>query len=143
MASQNPTNLLVIPSTWTWSAMFPFNLVFSIWFSIRNLKLRYLILDVKILTLKKSVDPSQRNDTQKLILVDLVEVDEVEELLQRLTMRDLKKRKNYYSLILIDRSSLLTYFTLALAIKLILFLMWSQITFLLSIRRTGSQQIDF
>ena len=25
---------------------------------------------------EKSVDPSQRNDTQKLILVDLVEVDE-------------------------------------------------------------------
>jgi hypothetical protein len=30
---------------------------------------------LKILT-EKSVDPSQRNDTQKLILVDLVEVDE-------------------------------------------------------------------
>jgi hypothetical protein len=43
----------------------------------------------------------------------------------------------------IDRSSLLTYFTLAWQSNFQIFLMWSQITFLLSIRRTGSQQIDF
>jgi hypothetical protein len=43
----------------------------------------------------------------------------------------------------IDRSSL-SYFTLALAIELIqIFLMWSQINVLSSIRLTGGQQIDF
>ncbi len=50
----------------------------------------------------------------KLILVDLVDDDEVEELLQRLTMRDLKKWKNINTHP-IDRSSL-SYFTLASAI---------------------------
>jgi len=44
--------------------------------SIRNLKLRYLVLDLKILT-ENSPIRTQRNDTQKLILVDLVEVEDL------------------------------------------------------------------
>ena len=43
-----------------------------------KLKLRYLILDWKILTEKLTIR-TQRNDTQKLILVDLVD-DEDEEI---------------------------------------------------------------
>ena len=67
-----------------------------------------------------------------------------------LTMRDLNKWKNINTHP-IYRSSLYLLYT-GLAIELIFkylptkcvgFLMWSQITFLLSIRRTGSQQIDF
>ncbi len=57
---------------------------------------------------EKSVDPSQQNDTQKLILVDLVDDEEVVELLQRLTMRDLKKRKELLTLI----RSIITFITL-------------------------------
>jgi hypothetical protein len=62
-------------------------------FSIRNLKLRYLILDLKILTLKKSVDPSQRNDTRfKLILVDLV--DDEEEIVHKLILQTIDNARS-------------------------------------------------
>jgi hypothetical protein len=46
-----------------------------------------------------------------LILVDPVDDEEVEEILQRLTMRS-KEMEEYYSLILIDRSSLLSLYWL-------------------------------
>ncbi len=47
---------------------------------------------------KKLVGPSQRNDARfdQLILVDPVDDEEVEELLQRLTMRS-KEKKDYHS----------------------------------------------
>ena len=83
----------------------------------------------------------KRFTNQVLILIDLVDVDKVRvhrSGFLQLTMRDLKKQKIITHLI--DRSSLLSYFTLA---GLVIFIKWSQITFLLSIRRTGSQQIDF
>ncbi len=50
-----------------------------------EIKLRYLLSDLKILTQKIRVGPYATNDTRKLILVDLVEDEEVEELLQRPT----------------------------------------------------------
>ncbi len=54
---------------------------------------------MKILTLKKSVDPSQRNDTQKLILVDLVDDEDLRPQTDppTLTMRDLKKWKELFT----------------------------------------------
>jgi hypothetical protein len=62
-------------------------------------KLHYLILDLKILTFEKSGSgPYATNNEHgdQLILVDPVDDEEVEEIvhkliLQRLTMRDLKK----------------------------------------------------
>ncbi len=67
---------------------------------------------------------------------------------QLLTMRSKEKWKNINTHP-IDRSSLLTYFTLAWQSNAIFtnwsvgFLMWSQINLRLSIRRTGGRQIDF
>jgi hypothetical protein len=115
-------------------------------FSIRNLKLRYLILDLKILALKKSVDPSQRNDTRfKLILVDPVEDEDVED-----SSRDWssnfdnvrsKEKKDYHSS---DRS-IITFILLYIGFGNlnIYILLWSQINVLSSIRLTGGQQNDF
>ncbi len=90
---------------------------------------------------------SVRNErhTVTLILVDPVDDEEVEEILQRLTMRS-KEMEEYYSLILIDRSSLLSLYWLGnrmQILNLVIIYQWSQITFLLLIRLTGSQQIDF
>ncbi len=80
---------------------------------------------------------TQRTHTvTKLILVDLVDDEEVVELLQRLTMRDLKKRKELLTLI----RSIDHHFTLHWLWQI--FLMWSQINVLSSIRLTGSRQID-
>jgi hypothetical protein len=130
--------------------MIPINLVLFHWRLMfdTKLKLRYLILDWKILT-ENSPIRTQRNDTQKLILVDLVDVDKVRvhrSGFLQLTMRDLKRRKDY-SLILIESIITLSYITshctMAWQSNLFKYLMWSQITVRLSIRLTVSRQIDF
>jgi hypothetical protein len=79
-------------------------------------------------------------NNDQLILVDPVDDEDVEDSStdwssKRLTMCDLKK-KECYSLILIE--SIITLHWLWQ-----IFLMWSQINFLLSIRLTGGWQIDF
>ena len=61
-------------------------------------------------------------------------------LILQTTMRDLKKRKIITHPIVIVIDHHFIDFTLA---GLVIFLMWSQITFLLSIRLTVSRQIDF
>jgi hypothetical protein len=98
-------------------------------------------------TKKIRVGPYATNWTiDQLILVDPVDDEEVVEdsstdwSSKRLTMLDLKKRKNVIHSSWSNRSSLY-YFTLALAN--ILIYQWSQINVLLSIRLTGGRQIDF
>ena len=57
-----------------------------------------------------------------------------------LTMRS---KENGRILTTLIRSTLLSIITFYITLAWLIFLMWSQITFLLSIRRTGSRQIDF
>ena len=98
-------------------------------------------------TKKSGLVRTQR--TEQLILVDPVDDEDVEDSStdwssKRLTMCDLKKIKNVNThpiYIVIDHHFLL-YFGFGNQ-NYQVFLMWSQITFLLSIGRTGSQQIDF
>ncbi len=119
----------------------------SLMFSIRNLKLRYLILDLKILVEKSWLVCAQRTET------------ELGSSVRGLTIRlnrsgstnpasfnwqcDLKKWKNIntHPIVIVYSIITLSYFTLASAIFLIL--LWSQINVLSSIRLTGGRQIDF
>jgi hypothetical protein len=63
---------------------------------IKLKKLCYLILDLKILTEKRIRVGPYATNTQ-LILVDLVDDEEVEEVLQRLTMRSKETGKLVHS----------------------------------------------
>ena len=62
-----------------------------------KLKLRYLILDLKIMTFEKSGSIRTQRTTHKLILIDVVEVDEdpVLRLLISNWQWDLKKMEEY------------------------------------------------
>jgi hypothetical protein len=89
----------------------PINLVFQ-WCLMfdTKLKLRYLLSDLKILTQKIRVSSSVTNNDQ-LILVDPVDDEDVEDSStdwssKRLTMCDLKKRKNVIHSSWSNRSSL-------------------------------------
>ena len=90
--------------------MIPINLVFpnDVWSSIRNLKLRYLISDLKILT--KIRVGSYATNTQ-LILVDLIDDEDLRPQTDppTLTMRDLKERKIITHPIVIILSSIITF----------------------------------
>jgi hypothetical protein len=149
---------LVIPNTWTWTwtwsaMMFPIILVFQMsdfWYEIKTeLKLRYLLSDLKHWLKNPGRFVSTNTNTNwSWFLVDPLDDEDWKRSStnwssKRLTMCDLKKMEEYYSLILINRSSL-SYFTLAWQSNFLqIFLMWSQINLRLSIRRTGGQQIDF
>ncbi len=149
---------MVIPNTWTWTwtwsaMMFPIILVFQMsdfWYEIKTeLKLRYLLSDLKHWLKNPGRFVSTNTNTNwSWFLVDPLDDEDWKRSStnwssKRLTMCDLKKMEEYYSLILINRSSL-SYFTLAWQSNFLqIFLMWSQINLRLSIRRTGGQQIDF
>ncbi len=85
---------MVIPNTWTWSVIFPINLVHWCLIFDTKLKLRYLLSDLKILTQKIRVGPYLTNtNNDQLILVDPVEDEERSSTnWSSLTMRDLNKR---------------------------------------------------
>ena len=106
LASRNPTNLFglyQIPDLNLVSYCSRISLVLFQMMPeslIRNLKLRYLIIDLKIMTFEKSGSIRTQRTTHKLILVDLVDVDKVRvhrSGFLQLTMRDLKKWKNQFT----------------------------------------------
>ncbi len=145
MASQNPTNLFglyQIPEPD--QLMFPINLVLFQWrltFSIRNLKLHYLILDLKNLTQKSGLVRTQRTNWSWLIRLKMKTRPRTDP--PNFWRCDLKKRKNVTHPIVIVFDQHFLYWLGNLITFFKYFLMWSQINVPLSIRRTGSQQIDF
>jgi hypothetical protein len=128
--------------------MFPINLgLFQMMSDVRyEIKTPLPVIWLETFDTKKSgFVRTQRTNSDQLILVDPVE----DEMLKnsstdwsskRLTMRS---KENGRILTTLIRSTLLSIITLYITLAWLIFLMWSQITFLLSIRRTGSQQIDF
>ena len=131
---------------WAWSVMIPINLTSNV-SDVFDTKFKTSLPDLWLENNDwKSVYPSQRNDTQtdpgwsgrwwRSSSSDWSS--------KRLIMRS-KENEELLTLIRsIDHH--FSYYTLALAIELIqifTILLWSQIIVLLSIRLTGSQQIDF
>ena len=129
---------------WTWSVMIPINLTSNV-SDVFDTKFKTSLPDLWLENNDwKSVDPSQRNDTQtdpgwsgrwwRSSSSDWSS--------KRLTIARSKEMEELLTLIRsIDHHFLLYNGFGNLIIQI--FLMWSQITFLLSIRRTGSRQIDF
>jgi hypothetical protein len=139
---------LVIPNTWTCSVNVP-ELIQTFQCLTFKIKVKETSLpDVRLEKIgwKIWVGPYATNNTQLiLILGDPVDDEEDRPRTdpQLLTMRSKETEELFTHLDRIDHHFLL-YFTLAWQSNFLqIFLMWSQITFLLSIRRTGSQQIDF
>ncbi len=137
--------------------LFPINLVYSRcpMFDTK-LKLRYLLSDFETLTLKKSGSVrlnEQRTTDPGSWLVDPVDDEDWKRSStnwssKRLTMRSKEKKDvTHPSFIIVIDHHFLTLHWLGNQIlkyyNLVINYQWSQITFLLSIRRTGSQQIDF